>query len=120
MMMMGDQAKVPGERHLILSSMILRWTGPRSHSPAGANSDGDSLGNTAVVDTGRVHAVIDRKIPTDQIGAHGGVFARHGLGFVDFVGLVLAVVDPNHAGVPCAVFVDFIAWFGPMTAAAEI
>lgn len=73
-----------------------------------------------MVNTGRVHAIVDGEIPANQIGAHGGVFAGHNLGLVDFVALVLAVVDAYHAGVPCAVLVDLIAWFGPMTAAAEI
>lgn len=67
--------------------------------PAGANRHGDALDNAAMVVAGRVHAVVDGKVPANQVGSHGGVFARQCLGLPDGVGLVFPVIHAHDARV---------------------
>lgn len=52
-----------------------------------------------MVMTSGIHAIVDGEVAADEVRAHGGVFAGQGLGFVDYVGLVFAVVDADYAGV---------------------
>lgn len=52
-----------------------------------------------MVMAGRVHAVVDGEVSADQISSHGGLFAGEEFGLADFIGLVLAVIDPDDAGV---------------------
>lgn len=47
----------------------------------------------------RIHAIIGGEIQTDHVSSHSRVFASQAVGFVEGVGLVLAVVDPHRAGV---------------------
>lgn len=87
-----------------------------------------------MVMAGGIHAVVDGEVAADEIGAHGGVFAGQGLGFVDYVGLVFAVVDADDAGVAgfggsggfgcCGCWgggygVGFVEGIGPVAAFAE-
>ena len=88
-----------------------------------------------MVMTRGIHTVVDGEVAADEIGAHGGVFAGQGLGLVDYVGLVFAVVDADDAGVAgvgdyCSGFcgccwwwggygVGFVEGVGPVAALAE-
>lgn len=52
-----------------------------------------------MVMAGRVHAVVDREVPADQISSHGGLFAGQEFGLADFIGLVFTVIDPDDTSV---------------------
>lgn len=52
-----------------------------------------------MVNTRRVHAVVDGEIAADQVRPHGGALAREDLGFIGDVRLVFAVVHADDAGV---------------------
>lgn len=84
-----------------------------------ANGNRNTLYRAAMFVATRVHAVIDGEVAADQIGAHGCIFARQGLGFVDDIRLVFAVVDPRNACVPSCCGVSFVGWFWPAAAATE-
>lgn len=69
--------------------------------------------------TGRIPAVIDGEIATDQVGAHSGAFASKRLATADSAGLIFAVVNTHRAGVAAGVREGVVGWFGPVAAVAE-
>ncbi|RLL94274.1 hypothetical protein CFD26_103533 [Aspergillus turcosus] len=67
--------------------------------PARTNGHWDALYDTPVVMASRIHAVVDGKVPTNQVRTHGRILTGKGLGFAYGIRLVFAVVNAHNAGV---------------------
>lgn len=83
------------------------------------NRNGHPLQDSAVVMTSRIHAVVHREIPANQIRAHGSVLAGHYFRLADWVGLVFAVIHADYAGEARGALEGVIVWFWPVSAFAE-
>ena len=66
----------------------------------GPDGSWDTLHDAPVVVANRVHSIVDREVPTDQVRAHGGVFPRQCLGAKMPICLIFAVVDRDDTSVP--------------------
>jgi hypothetical protein len=86
---------------------------------ARANGNWYSLHNAAVIVTNRIHPVVDRKIPADQVGPHCGILLGKGLRRIVGVRLVLSVIHSNNTSVSRGRAVGSIMWIRPVTAVAE-
>ena len=65
------------------------------------------------------HAAIDRKVPANHEGTHGCVLLGQATGLVREIGLILAPIDQNQAGVAIGAPVALIARVMPPTAPAK-
>jgi hypothetical protein len=86
---------------------------------AGTNCDGNSLYNPSMVVANRVHSVVDRKVPADQVSSHSGMLLGQRRGGIVFVRLIFAVVHPNNASISGGRGIGAVVWIWPMAAVAE-
>lgn len=86
--------------------------------PFPANSHRKSLQNGPRIVAGRIHSVIDGKVPADQISTHGRVLTRKHFACVRCVRLIFPVVDTRHTGKASTGAIGFVVRFGPFPSAA--
>lgn len=86
--------------------------------PFPANSHRKSLQDCPGVVAGRIHSVIDGKVPADQISTHGRVLTGKHFACVGGVRLIFPVIDTRHTGKASTGAIGFVVRFGPFPSAA--
>lgn len=64
-----------------------------------ANSNGDALHHPSMVMTRRIHAIINREVPADHVGAHSRTLSSNHLVLANTIRLIFSIVDTDNAGI---------------------
>lgn len=67
----------------------------------------------------RKHATIDRKVPANHEGSHGGILLSEMIRFVRQVGLVLAPINQDKARITTRISVTLVRRVSPPTTPAQ-
>ena len=65
------------------------------------------------------HAPVDREVPADHEGPHGGILLGQSIRFVSQVCLVLAAIDKDQAGIATGIAVAFVRRVLPTPSPAQ-
>ena len=88
-------------------------------SPFTPNGHGYALKDATFTGPGRIHSIVDREVPADQVRPHSCILTGQCLGLVCCVSLVLSVVDTRDAGVAALRTVCFVMRVWPLTPTAK-
>ena len=89
-------------------------------SPFGSDSNRYALQHASLLVSRRVHAIIDGKVTTNQVGTHGSVFTCQDFRFVRCACLVFAVIDAGNASIAGPGAVGLVHGLRPLAASAQI